>query len=51
VGSREFDGHVGTAKGWAVEVLLVVDIDDGHYLMPTAEGYFFYHVAHLAVTD
>ena len=45
----ELYGHVGRAECLAIEILLIVHIYDADYLVPTAQGYLLYHVAHLAV--
>ena len=47
---RELNGDIGGRKLRAVEVLLVVDINDTNDFVTSAKGYFFYHLAHLAVT-
>ena len=49
--SRELDGHIGRSKGLRIEVLLVVDVNDTHYLMATVQRDLFDHLAHLAVAD
>ena len=43
--------YISTLEGFAIEVLLIVDVDNTHNLMTTAEGYLFYHLTHLAVAD
>ena len=52
VGSRgvgEFNRHVGALERLAVEVLLVVHIDDAYYLMATPTGNLLNHPAHFPI--
>ena len=49
--SREFNSHISRCKLRAVEVLLVVDINDTHNFMTTAEGDLLDHLTHLSVAD
>ena len=48
---RKLYRHISTLEGLAVEVFLIVNVDNTHNFMSTAEGYLFYHLAHLAVAD
>ena len=47
----ELDGHVGRTERFGVEVLLIVDVDDAHYLVPPAQGDLLDGLAHLAIAD
>ncbi len=47
----EFNSNIGTFKLRAVKILLVVDVNDTYYLMPSLQSYFFYHTAHFTVSD
>jgi len=49
--SSELYCDISTLKGIAVEVLLIVNVNNTHNLMTTAEGYLLYHLTHLAVAD
>ena len=43
-------GHIGTLECIAIKILLVVNVDNAHYLVSTTQGYLLYHTAHLAVS-
>ena len=47
----KLNGDVGTLEGLAVEVLLIININDTYNLVTTADGYLFNHLTHLAVAD
>ena len=49
--SRKLYRYISTLKGLRVEVLLIIDINDTHNLMTTAQGDLFDHLAHLTVAD
>lgn len=49
--SRKLDSHIGRAERLAVEILLVVHINDAHNLVTTTPSYLLYHVAHFAVSN
>ena len=47
----KFNGHVSAGKSLAVEILLVIDIDNAHNVMTTVFGNLLNHLAHLPVAD
>ena len=51
MGGRKLNGNIGTFKRGTVKVLPIVNVNDAHYLMPSAQSYFFYHTAHFTVSD
>lgn len=48
---RELNGHVSRSEGLALEVFLVINIDNTHNFVATLTGYLLYHLAHLAVAN
>ena len=49
--SREFDGHIGTLEGFAVEVVAVVYIDNASYLVAALARHLLNHTAHFTVSN
>ena len=49
--SRKLYRYISTLEGLAVEVILIVDVDNTHNFMTTAQGYLLYHLTHFAVAD
>ena len=49
-GRGEFDGDIGGAEGFALEILLVVDVYSANDVVAAVESYLLNHMAHLAIT-
>ena len=50
-GIGELNGHISRAESIALEILLIVNVNNTHDFMTTAAGYLFDHLAHFAVAD
>ena len=47
----ELNGYIRTLEGFAVEILLIVDIYDRHYFVSSSNGNLLYHSTHLTVSN